>query len=165
MNGHVYLINAVGTSRYKIGFASDVNRRLLELQTNSPFNLEVVVSMSGDIALERKLHKKYAENRRVGEWFEFPDISHILHEFGVGHWNVAKNEAYRKGEASRDCLDGFPSLSTNRELSLFLHISETTLWRLRRSQNLSFHRLGGKIRYTHADVRDFLERNRLNTLV
>lgn len=45
---------------------------------------------------------------------------------------------------------------TDREASAYLRISQMTLWRERRSRRISFHRLGGKIIYTAADLEEYL---------
>lgn len=60
----------------KIGVASDVNRRLLELQTSNPHKLTVIAAIPCDsrmmaFNLEGTLHKLVAEkyDRLCGEWF------------------------------------------------------------------------------------------------
>ncbi len=68
----VYLMNAEGTSRYKIGFAKDPNVRLRELQTGCPYPLKIVAASNGDRDRERKLHARFSDYRQCGEWFDLP---------------------------------------------------------------------------------------------
>lgn len=49
---------------------------------------------------------------------------------------------------------------TEREACKYLNISASTLWRERQARRISYHRLGGSIRYTLDDLRDYLARNR-----
>jgi hypothetical protein len=71
--GFVYIIEAVGTGRVKIGRATDVFKRIESLQTSSPFPLKLRAAWSnGDPQLEQKLHARFAKERVQGEWFEIP---------------------------------------------------------------------------------------------
>jgi hypothetical protein len=67
---YVYLIECSGY--YKIGIASDVERRLAELQTGNPADLTIdtCYEFSNVQAVETVLHQKYSAKRRRGEWFE-----------------------------------------------------------------------------------------------
>lgn len=70
--GYVYLINAVGTDKFKIGKTrSPVSTRISELQTGCPFRLRYVyhayVQNMG--RTERELHRQFSPFRSVGEWF------------------------------------------------------------------------------------------------
>ena len=68
----VYLIHAEDTKRYKIGTTKNgVESRLKELQTGCPFKLRPVKSVVGNMNQESKLHHKFKEYRKQGEWFEF----------------------------------------------------------------------------------------------
>lgn len=74
--GQVYLIHAVGLSRYKIGCTTiSVDKRLLVLQNFSPVALEVLAAIDcSDIEkAEAWLHKKFASCRRHSEWFDLSD--------------------------------------------------------------------------------------------
>ena len=67
--GHVYIIEAVGAGRVKIGYASNVEQRLSTLRTASPLELRVVKVWQASAALEKRLHEALAEHRVRGEWF------------------------------------------------------------------------------------------------
>lgn len=77
---HVYLINARGTNRYKIGITSrTIESRLNELNgSQSAYPLELITSIrsANYKEVERHLHEKYAAFRVHGEWFQF-DFSQL----------------------------------------------------------------------------------------
>lgn len=66
----VYFILAEGGNRIKIGWTSDLNSRLKQLQTSCPYPPVVLHKISGDEKKERDLHEKFAHLRRHMEWFE-----------------------------------------------------------------------------------------------
>lgn len=75
--GYVYLINAVGTDKYKIGVTckNNVNERLKELQTGNGEELELInyFYTKYPYKIEKNLHLLYSNKRKKGEWFEFLD--------------------------------------------------------------------------------------------
>ncbi len=85
--GYIYLINAKGTRRYKIGLTTrDVEQRFNELNSSqSPYPLELVTYIETDNVTETEgyLHQRYAFQRRHGEWFEFTnrELKGVLREF------------------------------------------------------------------------------------
>jgi hypothetical protein len=68
-DGLVYFIEAVGAGRIKIGHARDPQARLRELQTGSAYTLRLMAMVPGGMALERALHRRFADLRLAGEWF------------------------------------------------------------------------------------------------
>jgi hypothetical protein len=73
--GWVYLIHAVGTSRYKVGRSVNPVARHQTLQNQSPYPLKIVecfwtVDAPTD---EAGWHKQLSEYRVYGEWFELID--------------------------------------------------------------------------------------------
>jgi hypothetical protein len=72
--GYVYLaLMKVGREkRYKIGKANLVEQRTRQVGVNLPEDLELVHAISTDDAygIEAYWHKRFAEKRRGGEWFE-----------------------------------------------------------------------------------------------
>lgn len=91
--GFVYIIRAIGTNRFKIGFSKDPERRLLELQSSqSPFDLQIQKShwFVDAQTLEGCLHKKYREFRVKGEWFEIP--SELIIELAGAKSEYIKNK-------------------------------------------------------------------------
>lgn len=54
----------------KIGFTTDVARRVYELQPGSPVRLELLAHIPGaGMKDERRLHRRFHKHRASGEWF------------------------------------------------------------------------------------------------
>jgi hypothetical protein len=53
----------------KIGRATDFQRRLAGLRTQSPYDIEVVATLSQPDYVELILHARFAMHRHRGEWF------------------------------------------------------------------------------------------------
>jgi hypothetical protein len=70
--GFVYIIQAIGTARVKLGYSIEPEKRLRELQTGSPYELALLSKWRARPATERRLHREFAEYRVKGEWFELP---------------------------------------------------------------------------------------------
>jgi len=73
--GRLYLLNEVGTDRYKIGYTrGSVAKRVKELQTGCAGKINIEVDMHSDSVteLESALHNHYSYYRKMGEWFELP---------------------------------------------------------------------------------------------
>lgn len=69
--GKVYFLT--DTKNVKIGFTSgDVQKRLKQLSTGSPFKLYVLGWIEGDLQKEKELHTKFAnlKLKKNGEWFQ-----------------------------------------------------------------------------------------------
>jgi hypothetical protein len=78
----IYLVEAVGVGRVKIGYTSgDARDRLAALQTGSPVPLRIVATMEGGPGLERTLHAAFEVHRLHGEWFE--DVLVIRERFSA----------------------------------------------------------------------------------
>lgn len=71
--GYVYILNA--GPYYKIGASQDVTRRIKQLSTVPPFDLELIHTIQTDdmYGLEETLHEQFAGKRKNGEWFELTD--------------------------------------------------------------------------------------------
>jgi DNA-binding XRE family transcriptional regulator len=65
----IYFIENSETKHIKIGFSSDIRRRLVDLQISSPHELKVLTICEGDDKYEKELHKRFYEYRYRGEWF------------------------------------------------------------------------------------------------
>jgi hypothetical protein len=69
----VYFIRCVETNRIKIGIARNVVSRFDGIQTGSPTKLRIDLIIDwGGRELEQHLHRKFANCRIRGEWFQ-PD--------------------------------------------------------------------------------------------
>ncbi len=65
----LYIMHHVGQEFVKIGVATDVESRRLQVQTSSPHPVVVLLSLPGGDELERVLHNIFAKYRHSGEWF------------------------------------------------------------------------------------------------
>lgn len=75
-NGWIYVIQAIGTTRYKIGRSIEPKERLRQLnQKQSPYPLKLIHTFWSMDAVsdEQYLHSALADFRVHGEWFEFED--------------------------------------------------------------------------------------------
>lgn len=66
---YMFLDDARGV--VKIGIATDVRRRLGQVQVGYPWKLGIVRVIDGDRRTERWMHRKYKDRRLNGEWFEW----------------------------------------------------------------------------------------------
>jgi hypothetical protein len=70
MNGQVYLCFD-GSGLWKIGIASDPNKRLKQMKTgNSTIRMPLKVQVDYPAAVELELHTKFFDKRIAGEWFD-----------------------------------------------------------------------------------------------
>jgi len=97
LQGHVYLIHAKGTTRYKIGMASKgrMAKRFEELNSSqAAFPLEIVrvIDVEDRHQVEANLHQKFKSNRKHGEWFELDrgDLREV--EATMGSYGKGKNK-------------------------------------------------------------------------
>ncbi|MEG4419398.1 GIY-YIG nuclease family protein [Microcoleus sp. LAD1_D5] len=70
--GYIYLVQAVGTPRFKIGKTQiSVLRRINELQTGCPLKIRYVYHACVEEMnrIEKELHSKFSSSRVIGEWF------------------------------------------------------------------------------------------------
>lgn len=65
----VYFIQAGHDGPIKIGISTNVPARLASLQTSVPYKLRLLVTIPGDVCIERQLHREHALDRLEGEWF------------------------------------------------------------------------------------------------
>lgn len=93
--GYVYFLDAPSVNRIKIGTGIAPEDRLQAVRLMSPVPIELIGLIIGGRSREAELHKKFAEYRAHGEWFEGADyvreqISLLLLEDA---WNAAGPEA------------------------------------------------------------------------
>lgn len=76
----VYFIQSVRGGPIKIGMALDPEERLKELQVAYPYRLRLTHTIEGGRARELALHKRFAEHRLAGEWFEpTPELAKLAY--------------------------------------------------------------------------------------
>lgn len=67
----VYAIGNMDEGYVKIGFSTDPENRIKQIQTGCPFEVEVIKMWNGlGRKDEKKLHKAYSKYQAHGEWFE-----------------------------------------------------------------------------------------------
>lgn len=66
----IYFIQAVNGGHIKIGYATDVKKRLETLQVGNPFELRVIGTIEGDMKTKFRIHKRFEQYRYRNEWFE-----------------------------------------------------------------------------------------------
>lgn len=69
---HVYLIQSLENSYYKIGISKHPKKRVKELQTGNASELRLVLTYQSEYAnkIEKTLQRRYSHLRREGEWFD-----------------------------------------------------------------------------------------------
>lgn len=69
---YVYFIQA--SNAIKIGIASDVERRIVDLQVGNPHRIELIhaaqILKQDALAIESKIHHVFRKTRLTGEWFQ-----------------------------------------------------------------------------------------------
>lgn len=86
-NGYCYIYFVLQGNNVKIGKATDVKRRLDELQTASPIALKLLAAVGAHHSLEGELLKRFEPFRLTGEWFIYcPEIELFVRHLQEG-WN------------------------------------------------------------------------------
>jgi Meiotically up-regulated gene 113 len=79
--GRVYFITAMASGTVKVGYSTNVRKRLIDLQTSASVQLRMEFSCVGDRELERALHAFLKPYRVSGEWFKYgPHIHDLIDE-------------------------------------------------------------------------------------
>jgi len=76
---HVYIVQAMGTSFYKIGRTKNLKHRLSNLQTGNPHQLIIYRTILTTAAREVEIiaRSRLSEHIHRGEWYEFQNRSTI----------------------------------------------------------------------------------------
>lgn len=71
--GSVYILKY--GSQYKIGCSNNIDKRLHDLNKNTPHEITLIHSIetNNKYTLEKELHHKYKDKRVKGEWFDLLD--------------------------------------------------------------------------------------------
>lgn len=96
----LYVIEAIGTTLYKIGYsAAAPERRLNDLQTGCPYDLRLIFVCEGERAEESAMHnymerKNWRVRDETGEWFDIKkhNLFLMLMEVGLGKKDI-RNQA------------------------------------------------------------------------
>jgi hypothetical protein len=71
--GFIYLIREKTTKFGKIGYSVNPEKRIAEIQTGNPRQLELVGKVKGKPADELAMHAKYIKQNVLQEWFRVTD--------------------------------------------------------------------------------------------
>lgn len=76
--GYVYLMHAVGTTFYKIGHATNVEKRWYGIDQACPLPIVIVHKILVDVQTEGEAywHRLFKKRRTKGEWFNL-DNEHV----------------------------------------------------------------------------------------
>lgn len=61
----------------KIGYTTDLTRRMKEIQSASPLRIDCLGTAPGGRPLEAALHRQFTGARRHGEWFEMTGVERV----------------------------------------------------------------------------------------
>lgn len=78
---HLYVIQSFCTGAFKVGRSSDVQARLKQLQTGSPYDLRIILTLENQGQREREIHRRLkgyeSQGGDGGEWFIEPGLPSI----------------------------------------------------------------------------------------
>jgi hypothetical protein len=91
----VYFVRCELNGLVKIGIAENLERRLAGLKAQSPVPLELLATIPAEsYELEAALHRRFAEYRHHGEWFEVSDgLDDLIESLRDGHDRMTKGDA------------------------------------------------------------------------
>jgi len=69
LTGYIYFVQMDYIGPIKIGIAKNVQQRMRELQTGSPYRLNLLCCFPGNEDMEREIHLGFSEIKLEGEWF------------------------------------------------------------------------------------------------
>lgn len=86
-NGYLYVLNIENTSHYKIGVSSNPKRRISDIRSSCPYNIDILFLefYSHVYELEGMIHEELKNNEMRHEWFDldsdkFKSLNTILKE-------------------------------------------------------------------------------------
>ncbi|MFF4732862.1 GIY-YIG nuclease family protein [Streptomyces mirabilis] len=96
----VYLIGSPDSPLVKIGWSDNPERRLRDLQSGSPVALQLLAVYEGGHYVEAELHRRFADKRVHGEWFDLgPDPVAVVSPFvRVAHVDEAERAGLRQSK-------------------------------------------------------------------
>lgn len=74
----IYFIGKNWRGPVKIGFSTNPQKRLEQIQTGNPYKMRILYLAVGSFYMEKRLHKLFKKHRYQGEWFEGKVIKEFL---------------------------------------------------------------------------------------
>ncbi len=119
-SGFIYLIRALGTNRYKIGYTRRLKKRIKELQGQSPFPIELKDCFCSKYptGYEKLLHRVYQGQQVFREWFELSTILNSEEGKSIKeYWHADNPEEYFLQYFLEQNETGYiPSFLTSQEI-------------------------------------------------
>lgn len=82
INGRIYFLKAYCGRYVKIGYATDVAKRVTSLDLSHPEPLTLLGSVPGNMRIEKFFHRKFRDQRARGEWFHLTeDLNQQIREY------------------------------------------------------------------------------------
>ena len=100
----------------KIGYTENINSRLAQLQTGTPYELSVALLIPGSLEDEGELHKAFIDDKVRGEWFMLSDDMRDYIKTMMG-----EDLRYDLGLLDRDGLD------VSTQTSFYRNVEHLTL--------------------------------------
>ena len=69
----VYMVGIEGEPYIKVGYASELSSRMVNMQVGSPKKLMVLAVFAGDVKSEALMHRELQEHHVRGEWFDYDE--------------------------------------------------------------------------------------------
>lgn len=93
---HIYLIQNLETSKYKIGVSKNPKKRLKQLQTGSGEEIKLIHEFKSNFPrkVETALHNRYGHLKAHGEWFSLTLSEEVV--FIEECTRIEKNISYLK---------------------------------------------------------------------
>jgi len=89
-----YILKTKGYDYYKIGRSSNVEKRIKSLQTNCPFQLEILIKVADSSLNEKYWLKNFKEYKTHGEWFKFQDKQVRELRYIIKKINIQRYKSY-----------------------------------------------------------------------
>ncbi len=86
----IYFIQSGNNGPIKIGYTENgIERRLAELQTASPYKLNLICYIEGSSVVERELHNEFDAYKTTGEWFTpSPELNSFIEGLKKSEFNL-----------------------------------------------------------------------------
>lgn len=96
----VYMVGVEGDPYVKVGYASELSKRMIGMQVSSPKRLKVLAVFAGDVKTESLLHRELQAQHVRGEWFGYDEAKALA-------LRLQEDEALRDKLGVRDVVCRF----------------------------------------------------------
>lgn len=104
---YVYFLTCREVDVIKIGFASvDWRKRIIQNQTGSPVELQVLAVVPGTLQMEQSLHQIFREYRSRNEWFHANPELRALTDYAASLKESLQEDEQRRMNDALDKIHG-----------------------------------------------------------